>query len=97
VQHESNCASRDTDEQGHGNGQADQQAATEHRIRPGTTMPSTVLITELDNGTLILQGRPDGPRVWLSPDEAVPLKRELVAAFGRTALTATGDGQGKAR
>ena len=78
----------------HSNGQADQQQSlTEHGIRPYVTVPPTVLVTELDNGTLILQGRPDGPRVWLSPNEAVPLKRELEAAFGRTKLGAAGDDQ----
>jgi len=47
-------------------------------------MPSTVLITEMDNGALILQGRPDGPRVYLSRANALPLRRELAAAFGST-------------
>jgi hypothetical protein len=56
----------------------------------------TVLVTELDNGTLIVQGRPDGPRVWLEPDEAAPLKRELAAAFDRFELAAAGSGQGEA-
>lgn len=97
MQHESNHASRGT-EQDHGNGQADlQQAAPKDGIRPGMTVPPTVLVTALDNGTLILQGRPDGPRVWLHPDDAVPLKRELAAAFGRTRLAAIGDDQGEAR
>ncbi|MGH3548575.1 MAG: hypothetical protein ACRDQU_10800 [Pseudonocardiaceae bacterium] len=50
---------------------------------PGA-MPPTVLVTEMDNGAVILQGRPDGPRVYLSRAEAVPLKRELAAAFGST-------------
>lgn len=98
MQHESNRASRDTDEQGHGNGQADQQQpAIEHGIQPSTTVPPTVLITELDNGTLIVQGRPDGPRVWLNPDDAVPLQRELAVVFGRTRPAGASDGQGEAR
>jgi hypothetical protein len=54
-------------------------------------------VTELDNGTLILQGRPDGPRVWLNPEEAVPLKRQLAAAFGRTRLAAADAGQDEIR
>lgn len=55
-------------------------------IRPRTAMAPTVLVTELDNGALILQGRPDGPRVYLSRVDAVPFRRELAAAFGRTEL-----------
>jgi hypothetical protein len=98
VQHETNRAGREADERCHGNGQADQQQpATEHSIRSGTPMPPTVLVTELDDGTLILQGRPDGPRVLLSPDEAVTLKRELVAAFVSTKQAEAGDDQGEAR
>jgi hypothetical protein len=75
--------------QGHSNGQGEQQAAL--------TLPPTLLFTELDNGALVVQGRPDGPRVWLSPADAVPLKRELAAALGRTKLTAIGDDQGEAQ
>jgi hypothetical protein len=79
--HESNHVGRDTDVQGYGNGQADQlQRGVGRSVRPCTTMPPTVLMTELDNGTLILQGRPDGPRVSLSPADAVPLRRELAIA-----------------
>lgn len=98
MEHENSAiAHQYTAHQGHDNGQGDQQPGTEHGIRPYMTVPPTILVTELDNGTLILQGRPDGPRVWLNPDEAVPLKRELVAAFGRTELTAAGDDQDEAR
>jgi hypothetical protein len=60
-------------------------------IRPSTTVPPTVLMTELDSGALILQGRPDGPRVRLSQADAVPLRRELTAAFRRTELELCGD------
>jgi hypothetical protein len=60
-------------------------------IGPGTAVPSTVLMTELGTGTLILQGRPDGPRVRLSQADAVPLRRELTAAFRRTELELCGD------
>jgi hypothetical protein len=62
---------------GDGNGRADQ-----HDDERNITVPSTVLVTALDNGTLVLQGRPDGPRVYLSPADAAPLTRELAVAFG---------------
>lgn len=67
-----------------------------HNIQPCTTVPPTVLVTELDNGRLILQGRPDGPRMYLSPADAVPLRRELAVAFRSTDLELCGD-QGEAR
>lgn len=98
MEHENNAiANQDTARQGSGNGQGEQQPTTQHGIRPYMTVPPTVLVTELDNGTLILQERPDGPRAWLSPADAVPLKRELAAAFGRTVLTAAGDDQCEAQ
>jgi hypothetical protein len=50
-----------------------------------------VLVTELGNGTPVVQGRPDGPRVHLSPDDAVPLQRELAAAFARDDIRCAGD------
>lgn len=65
------------------------------RIAPKMPMPSTVLLTELDDGTLVLQGRPDGPRVRLSPDLAVPLQRALTSAFDTPDLTPSSD-QGEA-
>lgn len=40
-----------------------------------------VLVTKLDTGALVIEGRPDGPRAYLDPDDAAPLKQELAAAF----------------
>ncbi len=50
-------------------------------IHPSVSVPPTVLVTEMDTGALVLQGRRDGPRVHLSSKDAVPLRRELAAAF----------------
>ena len=99
VQHQDERAARDANDEHHGDEQArqDQQLGGRIDIPPGMLMPPTVLVTELDNGTLILQGRPDGPRVWLEPDKAAPLKRELAAAFDRFALAAAGNDQGEVR
>ncbi|MGH3669105.1 MAG: hypothetical protein ACRDSH_00495 [Pseudonocardiaceae bacterium] len=55
----------------------------QHGVLSGKTMSPTVLVTELDTGALVIQGRPDGPRAYLHPDDAVPLKQELAAAFER--------------
>jgi hypothetical protein len=85
---------RGTDDEGHGDGQ--DQLGIRRGVRPGTAMPPTVLLTELDNGTLVLQGRPDGPRGYLTPADALPLKRELAGAFERIELTAAADDQGEA-
>ncbi len=82
MEQEGDCAVRDTENMRHGNGQVDQRD-TGRNIQPCTPVPPTVLVTELNNGTLIIQARPDGLRVRLGPTDAVPLKRELAAAFGR--------------
>jgi hypothetical protein len=80
VEHEGNQLQRGTDDQ---------------CLGEGHSMPPTVVVTELDNGTLILQGRPDGPRMSLKPDEAVPLRLALAMAFGSPDLTPS-SGQGEA-
>ena len=64
----------------HGDGRGE-RIDSDYSLQSCATMPATVLVTELDDGTFVLQGRPDGPRVWLDPPEAGPLKRELLAAF----------------
>lgn len=79
VHHEANCAGQDTGGQGEGDGQCD----IGRSFRAGTAMPPTVLVTELESGELVIQGRPDGPRVRLSPSDAPPLRWELAAAFER--------------
>lgn len=65
-------------------------------VRPATTVPPTVLMTELDDGMLMLQGRPDGPRVWLKPAEAIPLRYERARAFGSSAAFTTSNDEGDA-
>ncbi|MCA1702469.1 MAG: hypothetical protein LC808_04055 [Actinobacteria bacterium] len=96
MEHEGYRPHRGTDDERHGDGQDHQQLGIERDVRPGTAMPPTVLVTQLDNGALVLQGRPDGPRGYLTPADALPLKRELAAAFQRIELTTAGDNQGEA-
>jgi len=98
VQHQDERAARDANDEHHGDEQArqDQQLGGRIDIPPGMLLPPSVLVTELDNGILILQGRPDGPRVWLEPDEAAPPKQELAAAFDRFECARAGSGQGEA-
>jgi hypothetical protein len=72
VQYQDDRADHDANDERPGDGKA-QQPDIRISIRPKMAVPPTVLVTELDNGTLILQGRPDGPRVWLEPDDAAPL------------------------
>ena len=85
--HYADGAGRDTEDRHHGNGQAEQLDGTDY----GMTTPSTVLVTVLDNGTMVLQGRPDRPRVYLSPSDTASHKRELAAVFLPTELRLCGD------
>ena len=73
VDHEVNRAGQDTGDRCHGDRHEGQHHGSD-TIGPGV-VPPTVLVTETDTGALIVQGRPDGPRVYLSPGEAVPLRR----------------------
>lgn len=90
MQHEGGLAGRDTDEQRDGNGQPP-KLGIGRSLRPGTAVPSTVLVGDMGDGSLFLQGWRDGPSAYLSPADAVPLKRELAAAFGSTQLALRGD------
>ena len=101
MQHQNDRADHDANDEHHGDGQARQDQQLGGRIGgtidipPRMLMPPTVLVTALDDGALILQGRPDGPRVWLEPDEAAPLRRALARAFGSPDLVSS-SGQGEA-
>lgn len=78
VQHESGLAGRDGDNQRHGDDQVDQPLrGVERSIRLGTAVPPTVLVTNMGDGSLFLKTWRDGPRVYLSPADAVPLRRVL--------------------
>lgn len=48
----------------------------------GMPCPPTLLVAELIDGGVYLQGWPVGPNAYLGPDDAKPLKRELASAFG---------------
>jgi hypothetical protein len=96
VHHEGNRADQDTEVIRHGEGTDRDQLGVESDIRSGTAVPPTVLVTEMDHGALILQDRPDGPRVYLGPGDAIALRRELISAFGN-AERRLHDGRGVVR
>lgn len=96
MHHEDNRAGQDTEGLRHGDGTDHDQLGVGGTTGSGVAVPPTVLVTELDNGVLIVQGRPDGPRVSLTPSQAIALRRELATAFGR-AGRGLGDGQGELR
>ena len=63
-------------------GQNHQQLGIGRSIRPGTAVPPTVLVADMGDGSLLLEGWRDGPSAYLCPVDAVPLRRELQRAFG---------------
>jgi hypothetical protein len=65
-------------------------------IRPGTAVPRSVLVSDMGEGSLLLEAWRDGPSAYLSPADAVPLRRALAAAFDSPDLTPSGN-QGQAR
>jgi hypothetical protein len=96
VYHDSNRAGQDTEDRRHGTDHDRDQLSVGGDIQSSTVVPPTVLVTEMNNGALILQGRPDGPRVYLTPGQAVGLRGELATAFG-SAERGLDDGQGEVR
>ena len=80
-----------------GDGEDEPQPTTGYHNEPDTAVPPTVLLTELESGALLLQGTPYGPRRRLSPADAVPIKRELAAAFGSAELTQRNNDQDETR
>lgn len=57
-------------------------SSAERSIRPGTTVPAVVVVSDVGDGSLLLEAWRGGPSAYLSPADAVPLKRQLAVAFG---------------
>jgi hypothetical protein len=58
VEHESGLAGRGTDDLRHGEDQGEpQQCGIGRSIRPGTAVPATVLVADMGDGSLFLQGQ----------------------------------------
>ena len=96
MEHKDTRGDRDADDQRHGTGGGEQrQLGTGRSIRPGTAVPPTVLVADMGAGSLFLQGWQGGPSAYLTSSNAIPLPRELAAAFGSTKLALRGD-QGEA-
>lgn len=51
-------------------------------IRPGAAVPPTVLVADMSNGALLLQGWRVGPNAYVCAADAGPLREALAAAFG---------------
>lgn len=60
-------------------------------IRPGTAVPATVLISDMGNGALYLEGYRAGPSAYLTAEDAVGLRQELAKAFGSGAVPSRDD------
>lgn len=53
-----------------------------HSIRPGVAAPETVLVVDMGDGALFLQGWRHGPTAYVCAEDAKPLRRMLAVAFG---------------
>ncbi|MGQ0718183.1 MAG: hypothetical protein ACT4NP_12920 [Pseudonocardiales bacterium] len=82
---------QDTDDVHDGDGQDQRQHGIRRSIRPGTIAPLTVLVADMGDGSLFLEGWRDGPSAYLSPPDALPLRRELIRAFDSTVLPPSGE------
>jgi hypothetical protein len=55
---------------------------TGYCIRPGTAVPSTVLVADMGDGALLLQGWQVGLSAYVCAADAGPLREALGVAFG---------------
>ncbi len=51
-------------------------------IRPGVPVPATVLVVDMGDGALFVQGWRAGPCAYVSAADGVYLRQALAAAFG---------------
>lgn len=82
MEHTGNPAGRGADGFRHGDGSEPSAGGSGRSIRPGTAVPLTVKVSDLGNGALFLHSWPVGPDIYLYPEDAGPLWRELVRAYG---------------
>lgn len=74
----------DTDRESH-IGEADNgKSGFGKSIRPGVPVPATVLVADMGDGALLLQGWRHGPAAYVSVADAVSLRQALAAAFGES-------------
>jgi hypothetical protein len=91
VYHQRNQVGQGTNDVRHGDDQDQGQHGIGRSIRPGTAVPPTVLIADMCDGGLFLEGWRDGPNAYLTASDAMPLRCELAATFGSNALAGCGD------
>lgn len=72
------------------------QWGIERSIRPGASVPATVLVAEMEDGSLFLHGWRDGPSAYVIAEDAGPLRQALAVAFGSADATVS-DVQGESR
>ncbi|MGH3770826.1 MAG: hypothetical protein ACRDRW_05430 [Pseudonocardiaceae bacterium] len=66
-------------------------------IRPGTAVPPTVLVADMGDGALFLQGWRAGPSAYVCAADATPLREALAAAFGSDPLLCADTGTSAVR
>ena len=69
----------------------EQSSGIGRSIRPGTAVPGSVLVSDMGDGSLLLEAWRQGPSAYLSPADALPFKRQLAAAFGSSDITPSGN------
>lgn len=82
MEHTGDPAGRDPDSSRHSDSSELSAGGAGRSIRPGTAVPLTVKVSDLGNGTLFLHSWPVGPDIYLYPEDAGPLWRALVRAYG---------------
>lgn len=79
-----NETGKDTSESQHSTG-------LDRSIRPGVPVPATLLVAQMCDGALLLQGWRSGPSAYVISQDAEPLRHALATAFGSAGHGTTTD------
>lgn len=66
----------------HGDGERGRRRGLHRSIRPGVPVPTTVLVAEMGDGAMFLQGWQYGSCAYLIAEDTGPLRNALATAFG---------------
>ncbi|MGH3940231.1 MAG: hypothetical protein ACRDTG_16685 [Pseudonocardiaceae bacterium] len=58
------------------------QSGIGYCIHPDSAVPPTVLVADMANGAMLLQGWPVGPSAYVCAANTAPLREALATAFG---------------
>lgn len=99
MEHDNDQPARDAQGFRHDEGRTEKpQFGIARSIRPGVTVPATVLVVVMTDGSYLLVGYPQRePAAFIAVDDADPMRKVLTTAFGRPEDTPANDNNRRLR